>query len=94
MHAIGSASNYGFYNRQIITNRVRESFNEDEMHLIYDVAHNIAKIEKYLIDGANWGLVGVTLRIGGGTGSGSLTDEILCWINGLCSMSPVEDVPP
>ena len=53
------ASNMAYANRQIITHNVRqvftEVFNQDEdelgLDLIYDVAHNIAKIEEHRIDG-------------------------------------------
>lgn len=49
------AANAAFANRQVITHRIREAFSqvfhkkpeELEMHLVYDVAHNIAKIESY-----------------------------------------------
>ncbi|PJA70481.1 RNA-splicing ligase RtcB [Candidatus Pacearchaeota archaeon CG_4_9_14_3_um_filter_31_7] len=50
------AVNYAFCNRQIIMHYVREAFNKvlnvepKELKLIYDVAHNIAKIEEHLID--------------------------------------------
>lgn len=57
-HAMGAAANYAWCNRQIITHYVREAFKEvfrDRMevdiHLIYDIAHNIAKLEKHVIDG-------------------------------------------
>lgn len=54
-----AAANYAWANRQVITFLVRESFEkvfnkkwEDlELFLIYDVAHNIAKIENHSIDG-------------------------------------------
>lgn len=57
--AMACAANYAFANRQIITHWVRETFErvlqktprELQMNLIYDVAHNIAKFETYLIDG-------------------------------------------
>ncbi|MHA1346752.1 MAG: RtcB family protein [Candidatus Heimdallarchaeaceae archaeon] len=57
--AMSCASNMAFANRQIITYNVRqvfsEVFNKDEdelgLNLIYDVAHNIAKIEDHTIDG-------------------------------------------
>jgi tRNA-splicing ligase RtcB (3'-phosphate/5'-hydroxy nucleic acid ligase) len=57
--AMASAANFAFANRQIITHWVRESFEEVfktgprrlGLELVYDVAHNIAKIEKHLIDG-------------------------------------------
>ncbi len=57
--AMSCASNMAFANRQIITHNVRQVFtevfqqDEDELglDLIYDVAHNIAKIEDHVIDG-------------------------------------------
>ena len=57
--AMRSAANYAWCNRQAIMHLSRESFEHVfgesaeslGMHLIYDVAHNIAKIEKYNIDG-------------------------------------------
>jgi tRNA-splicing ligase RtcB (3'-phosphate/5'-hydroxy nucleic acid ligase) len=57
--AMACAANAAFVNRQVILHRVRESFSqifkkepEDmDMKLIYDVAHNIAKVEKHKIDG-------------------------------------------
>jgi len=50
--------NYAFANRQAIMHWVRESFSrvfktdpEDlGMHLVYDVAHNIAKLEEHIVD--------------------------------------------
>ncbi len=57
--AMAAAANYAWTNRQIITHWVRQSFQQVfkvdpeklGMHLVYDVAHNIAKIEEYDIDG-------------------------------------------
>ena len=57
--AMACAANMAFANRQVILHRIREGFekifnkkSEDmEMNLIYDVAHNIAKVEKHKIDG-------------------------------------------
>tara|TARA_Y100000310_G_scaffold194711_2_gene194710 strand:- start:2252 stop:3709 length:1458 start_codon:yes stop_codon:yes gene_type:complete len=57
--AMACAANMAFSNRQVIMHRLREGFSkifgktpEDmEMNLVYDVAHNIAKVEKYKIDG-------------------------------------------
>ncbi|MDH4127865.1 MAG: RtcB family protein [Spirochaetota bacterium] len=57
--AMGSASNFAFNNRQIITHWVRETFEtffnlspkDHGLKLIYDVAHNIAKIEEHMVDG-------------------------------------------
>lgn len=53
--AMNCAANAAFANRQVITHRIREAFvavfgksaEEMEMELVYDVAHNIAKIERY-----------------------------------------------
>ena len=57
--AMGAAANFGFSNRQIITHWIRESFrsvfNRDAeemgMDIVYDVCHNIAKVEEHLVDG-------------------------------------------
>ncbi|KPL03708.1 MAG: tRNA-splicing ligase [candidate division Zixibacteria bacterium SM1_73] len=57
--AMVCAANSAFANRQVITHRIREGFsevfNKDArdlgMHIVYDVAHNIAKIEKHNLDG-------------------------------------------
>lgn len=57
--AMACAANTAFANRQVITHRIREAFatvfgksaESLGMHLVYDVAHNIAKIESYEIDG-------------------------------------------
>ncbi|MCW4030839.1 MAG: RtcB family protein [Candidatus Bathyarchaeota archaeon] len=57
--AMACAVNYAFVNRQVITHWVRQSFekvlkrpSEDfGLDLVYDVAHNIAKIEEHNIDG-------------------------------------------
>ncbi len=53
------AANSAFANRQIITHRIRESFskifNADAgklgIEIVYDVAHNIARVERYKING-------------------------------------------
>tara|TARA_Y100000031_G_C8226437_1_gene388606 strand:+ start:632 stop:2104 length:1473 start_codon:yes stop_codon:yes gene_type:complete len=57
--AMACAANMAFTNRQVILHRIREGFekvfNKDaekmEMHLTYDVAHNIAKLEEHEVDG-------------------------------------------
>ncbi len=56
--AMSCAVNYAFVNRQMITHWVRQSFEtvfrvsaeKIGLNLIYDVAHNIAKIEEHNID--------------------------------------------
>jgi tRNA-splicing ligase RtcB len=53
--AMNCAANTAFANRQVITHHVREAFaavfgrsaEELGMELVYDVAHNIAKVERY-----------------------------------------------
>ncbi len=53
--AMNCAANSAFANRQVITHQIREAFaavfgksaEELGMHLVYDVAHNIAKVERY-----------------------------------------------
>jgi len=58
--AMACAANMAFANRQVITSQIRKVFanvfgksaEAMEMKLVYDVAHNIAKVEKYVIDGA------------------------------------------
>jgi len=57
--AMASACNFAWANRQMITHWTREAFEKilnrpaDDigLHLIYDVAHNIAKIEEHQING-------------------------------------------
>ncbi len=57
--AMKCALNISFANRQVILQRVREVFSEVfgrsaealGMHMIYDVAHNTAKLEQHVIDG-------------------------------------------
>ncbi len=58
-HAMACAANAAFANRQVILHRIRECFKnvfqktpeEMEMHMVYDVAHNIAKLEEHKLDG-------------------------------------------
>lgn len=57
--AMACAANMAFANRQVILHRIREGFSKVfgrsaealEMKLVYDVAHNIAKVEEHTIDG-------------------------------------------
>lgn len=57
--ALACAANYAWANRQCITHWVRESFEQVfkasaeklGIRVVYDVAHNIAKHEKYEVDG-------------------------------------------
>jgi tRNA-splicing ligase RtcB len=53
--AMNCAANSAFANRQVITHQIRQAFEAVfeqpaetlGMHLVYDVAHNIAKVERY-----------------------------------------------
>jgi tRNA-splicing ligase RtcB len=55
--AMAAGANYAWANRQVITHWVRETFSRffgrDDlgMHLVYDVAHNVAKLEEHIING-------------------------------------------
>lgn len=57
--AMAAAANFAFANRQLILHRIREAFahvfgrsaQDLGMHMVYDVAHNIAKREQYIIEG-------------------------------------------
>lgn len=55
LSAMNCAVNFAFCNRQMITHHVREQlkhyFPKAEVKLVYDVCHNIAKIEDFVIDG-------------------------------------------
>ena len=54
-----SAANYAWANRQVIMHEARKVFSQlfgidyDEMRLIYDVAHNVAKFERHDVGGAS-----------------------------------------
>ncbi|MDZ7702159.1 MAG: RtcB family protein [Halobacteriales archaeon] len=57
--AMGAAINYAWVNRQLVMHGVRQVFEDVfgrdweamDMHLLYDVAHNIAKKEVHTVDG-------------------------------------------
>ena len=57
--AMACAANFAWANRQMITHWVREGFEKVfktdaeklDMHVIYDVAHNIVKLEEHDVDG-------------------------------------------
>jgi tRNA-splicing ligase RtcB len=57
--AMASAANFAWANRQVITHRIREAFStvfktDPEklgMQLVYDVCHNIAKLEEHIVNG-------------------------------------------
>ncbi len=76
--AMACAANMAFANRQVILHRIREGFEkifkqkaEDmEMHCVYDVAHNLARLQEFKVDGRKKKLIvhrkGATLCQGPG----------------------------
>lgn len=59
LKAMACASNFAWVNRSIMTFLARQAFaktfnstpDDLDMHVIYDVSHNIAKIEEHMVDG-------------------------------------------
>merc|ERR1712216_723981 len=59
LSAMSAAANYAWVNRSSMTFLTRQAFAkvfsqspEDlDMHLVYDVSHNIAKMEEHMVDG-------------------------------------------
>ena len=59
LSAMACAANFAFCNRQLITHWVRETFQDVlqmgprklGLHLVYDVCHNIGKVETHEVDG-------------------------------------------
>jgi len=57
--AMAAAANFAWVNRQSMTFLTRQTFakafnstpDDLDMHVIYDVSHNIAKVEEHLVDG-------------------------------------------
>jgi tRNA-splicing ligase RtcB len=57
--AMAAAANFAFVNRSSMTFLCRQAFakqfgttpDELDMHVIYDVSHNIAKVEQHMVDG-------------------------------------------
>lgn len=57
--AMKAAANYAFANRQVLTHHIRRSFEQvlagkvgnHHVYQIYDIAHNMAKVETHEIDG-------------------------------------------
>lgn len=59
--SMGCAANFAFVNRAMITKKARQAFErvfpEARLDLIYDVCHNIAKIENHRINGMEYDAV-------------------------------------
>lgn len=59
LSAMKAAANYAYVNRQVLTHYVRRSFDQAlagkvanrNVYQIYDIAHNMAKIEEHQVDG-------------------------------------------
>ena len=57
--AMACAANFAFANRQVLAHHVRRSFEDcfagkirgSELHQVYDIAHNMGKIEEHVVDG-------------------------------------------
>ncbi len=58
-HAMACAANFAFANRQLLACMIRRSFEEAlmgkvknfELHQVYDIAHNMAKVEEHYVGG-------------------------------------------
>lgn len=59
LSAMTCAANYAFANRQVLVHHARRAFEQAlagkvsdwELHQVYDIAHNIGKIEEHVVDG-------------------------------------------
>jgi tRNA-splicing ligase RtcB len=54
LRAMAAAANYGLANRQVLANAARGVFGQTpggDLNLIYDVSHNLAKIETHVVNG-------------------------------------------
>ena len=57
--AMKGAANYAFANRQVLASHIRHSFEQTlagkarnhQLYQIYDIAHNMAKVETHIVDG-------------------------------------------
>jgi tRNA-splicing ligase RtcB len=78
--AMKGAANYAFVNRQVLVSHIRRSFeqtlagkvNNHHLYQIYDIAHNMAKVETHIVDGRQLELCvhrkGATRAFGPGSG--------------------------
>lgn len=59
LQGMAAAANFAFVNRSLLANSCRTAFShifqkhprDLDMHVVYDVAHNIAKVEEHVVDG-------------------------------------------
>lgn len=85
-HAMVCAANFAFANRQVLAHRIRLSFEQAlggrlprfDLHQVYDIAHNMAKIEEHEVGGTHMRLCvhrkGATRAFG--PGSPGLPDDL------------------
>jgi len=85
-HAMACAANFAFANRQVLAHCVRRSFEQAlagkisgfDLHQVYDIAHNMAKIEEHVVGGTHMRLCvhrkGATRAFG--PGSPGLPDDL------------------
>ena len=85
-HAMACAANFAFANRQVLADHIRRSFEQVlagkvpafDLHQVYDIAHNMAKIEEHEVGGARMQLCvhrkGATRAFG--PGSPGLPDDL------------------
>ncbi len=55
LEAMRASANFGRANRQVLTHRARQVFSDiagTHLRLLYDVSHNLAKLERHDVDGA------------------------------------------
>jgi tRNA-splicing ligase RtcB len=79
LSAMNAAANYAYANRQVLAHRIRESFTQvlagkvrrHQVYQIYDIAHNMAKIETHEVEGQRVSLCvhrkGATRALGPGS---------------------------
>jgi tRNA-splicing ligase RtcB len=85
-HAMACAANFAFANRQVLASHIRRSFEQVlagkvpafDLHQVYDIAHNMAKIEEHEVGGTRMRLCvhrkGATRAFG--PGSPGLPDDL------------------
>src|SRR5919198_946057 len=85
-HAMACAANFAFANRQVLAYHIRRSFEQVlagnirafDLHQVYDIAHNMAKVEEHEVGGTRIPLCvhrkGATRAFG--PGSDGLPDEL------------------
>jgi len=85
-HAMACAANFAFANRQVLAHHIRRSFEQVlagkvrafDLHQVYDIAHNMAKIEEHEVGGTRIQLCvhrkGATRAFG--PGSPGLPDDL------------------